>query len=109
MHSPQNGHNDHQNDPSIKTENTIDVTGNENEAEDEEENEAENEEKNEHEDLGEAPQITTVQAQNATMQRTPTPCRKPWTNNKAHGHERTCGPGNKEVTFSQRYAYTWQS
>ena len=54
-HSPQNGHNDPQNDPTIKTENTIYVTGNENEAEDEDKNEAENEDKNEHEDLEEAP------------------------------------------------------
>ena len=58
-HSPQNGHNKPKNDPTIKTENTIDATGNENEAEDEDENEAENEaeneDKNEHEDLEEAP------------------------------------------------------
>ena len=40
--------------PTIKTVNTIDVTGNENEAEDEDGNEAENEDKNEHEDLEEA-------------------------------------------------------
>ena len=37
MHSP---HNDPCNDPTIKAENTIDVTGNENEAEDEDKNEA---------------------------------------------------------------------
>ena len=59
MHSPQNGHNDPRNDPTIKTENMIDVTGNENEAEDEDKNEAgneaENEEENEHKELEEAP------------------------------------------------------
>ena len=33
MHSPQSGHNDPKNDPTNKTENAIDVTGNENEAE----------------------------------------------------------------------------
>ena len=46
-HSPQNGRNDSQNSPTIKTENKIDVIGNENEAEDEDENY--------HEDLEEAP------------------------------------------------------
>ena len=45
-HSPQNGHNDPQNDPTIKTENKIDVTGNENEAEDEDGNDAGNEAEN---------------------------------------------------------------
>ena len=41
-HSPQNGHNDLRNDPTIKTKNIIDVTGGGNEAEDEDENEEEN-------------------------------------------------------------------
>ena len=41
-HSPQNVHNDPRNDPTTKTENTIDVTGNENETKDEDKNEAEN-------------------------------------------------------------------
>ena len=54
-HSPKNFHNEPWNDPTIKTENTIDVTGNENEAGDEDQNEAENEGKNENEDLKEAP------------------------------------------------------
>ena len=49
-HSPQSGHNDPQNYPTIKMENTIDETGNENEAENEDENDAENEDKNGHED-----------------------------------------------------------
>ena len=35
MHSPQSGNNDPQNDPTIKTENMIDVTGNENESKNE--------------------------------------------------------------------------
>ena len=52
-HSPQNYHNDPCNDPTIKTENKIDVTGNENEAKNEDGNDAENEDKTEHEDLDE--------------------------------------------------------
>ena len=40
-HSPQSGHNDPKNDPTIKTENTIDVTGNENEAKNVDGNDAE--------------------------------------------------------------------
>ena len=48
--SPQSGHNDPQNDPTIKTENTIDVTGNGNEAENEDGDGAENEDENEQED-----------------------------------------------------------
>ena len=52
-HSPQSGHNDPQNYPTIKTENTIDVTGNGNKAENEDVNDAENEDKNEQEDLDE--------------------------------------------------------
>ena len=36
--------------------------------------------------------------QTTTTKRTPTPCRKPWTNNIAHEQEVTCGPGNKKVT-----------
>ena len=46
-HSPQNDYNNPRNGPTIKTENTIDVTWNENEAEYEDENE--------HEDLEKAP------------------------------------------------------
>ena len=53
--SPHNDHNDPKNDLNIKTENTIDVTVNENEAEDEDKNGAENEDKDEHEELEEAP------------------------------------------------------
>ena len=52
-HSPQSGHNEPQNYPTIKTENKIDVTGNENEAENEDINDAENEDETEHEDLDE--------------------------------------------------------
>ena len=37
-HSPYNDHNEPCNDPTIKTKSTIDATGNENEAEDEDEN-----------------------------------------------------------------------
>ena len=44
-HSPQSGHNDPQNDPTIKMENTIDETGNKNEAGNEDENDAGNEDK----------------------------------------------------------------
>ena len=54
-HSPQNDHNDPWNDPTIRTKNTIDITGNESGAEDEDKNEAENEDKNEREELEEAP------------------------------------------------------
>ena len=50
MHSPQSGNNDPQNDPTIKTENMIDVTGNENESKNEDGNDAENDDGNEHED-----------------------------------------------------------
>ena len=49
-YSPQSGHNDPKNEPTIKTENTIDKTGNENEAENEDGNDSENEDKNGHED-----------------------------------------------------------
>ena len=49
-HSTQSGHNDPQNDPAIKTENTIDVKENENEAKNEDGNDAENEDENGHED-----------------------------------------------------------
>ena len=49
-HSPQRGHNDPQNDPTIKMENTIDEIGNKNEAENEDEIDAKNEDKNGHED-----------------------------------------------------------
>ena len=60
-HSPQSGHNDPQNDPNIKMENTIGETGNGNEDENDAENEDENghedpdKEKNEQEDLEEVP------------------------------------------------------
>ena len=60
-HSPQSGNNDTQNDPTIKTENTIFVRGNVNEDGNDAENEDENEhddldeDQNEHEDLEEAP------------------------------------------------------
>ena len=56
-HSPQNGHNGPQNDPTIKMENTIDKTGNGNEDENEDKNghEAPNKNENEQEDLEEAP------------------------------------------------------
>ena len=50
MHSPQSGHNDPQNDPTIKTENMIDETGNKNDAENEDGNDAENEDENGHEE-----------------------------------------------------------
>ena len=50
MHSPKSGHNDPQNDPTIKMENTIDEIGNKNEAENEDENDAENEDKNGYEE-----------------------------------------------------------
>ena len=50
MHSPQSGHNDPQNDPTIKTENMIDETVNKNEAENEDGNDAENEDENGHEE-----------------------------------------------------------
>ena len=49
-HSPQSEHNEPQNDPTIKMENTIDKTGNENGAENEDKNDAENEDKNGHKD-----------------------------------------------------------
>ena len=47
------GKNDPQNDPTTKTENTIDVTWNENEAKNEDGNDAKNEGENEHENLDE--------------------------------------------------------
>ena len=46
-YSPQSGHNDHQNNLTIKMENMIDKTGNKNE----DENDAENEDENGHEAL----------------------------------------------------------
>ena len=54
-HSSHNVYNEPQNDPTIKTENTIDVTGNGHQAKDEGKNQAENEDKNEHKDLEEVP------------------------------------------------------
>ena len=49
-YSPQSGHNDPQNYPTVKTENTIDETGKENEAEKKDGNDTENEDENGHED-----------------------------------------------------------
>ena len=49
MHSPQSGHNDPQNYPTVKTENTIVEKGNKNEAKNEDGNDAENKDENEHE------------------------------------------------------------
>ena len=53
-HSPYNDHNDPHNEFTIKTENTTNVTGNKNEAEDDDANEAENKDENEHKDLKKA-------------------------------------------------------
>ena len=44
-----------------------------------------------------------------TMQRTPTPCRTPWTNNMVHKNKRTYGLRYEKVTFPRSYAYTRQS